>query len=125
MYLHVFKFYCFSIQRVPISSKLVLIHVFFSKNSSYNSLLIQSTVYKRLTIKRWKYNTHFSSRSLLNFCRANSMRQSTSSFERLKFSMLKAYTVTSIIPRFKHHSSVCKQNRISYWLLLDHRLYPH
>lgn len=47
-----------------------------------------------------------SSRRFWNLDRASSIRASTSSLDLLKFSMLKAYTVTSVIPKSKHHSNV-------------------
>lgn len=50
--------------------------------------------------------THFSSSSRRNFSLASSSKPSTSCLERLKFSMLKAYTVTSWMPRFRHQRSV-------------------
>ena len=50
--------------------------------------------------------THFSSMSFSNFFLASSIRQSTSSLVRLKFSILKAYTVTSSTPRLRHQSRV-------------------
>ena len=54
--------------------------------------------------------TYLSSRSFWNFCLANSRRPSTSSLDRLKFSILNAYTVTSVIPRSEHHCNVCMEN---------------
>ena len=43
--------------------------------------------------------SYFSSSSLATFCLASSINPSTSSFDRLKFSILNAYTVTSVTPR--------------------------
>ena len=54
--------------------------------------------------------THFSSRSHATFCLASSINPSTFSFDLLKFSILKAYTVTSVTPRSRHHSRVYRTN---------------
>ena len=52
-------------------------------------------------------DAYSSFRSCLNFSSASFMRPSTSFLGRLKFSILKAYTVTMCTPRSRHHSSVC------------------
>lgn len=46
------------------------------------------------------------SSNLAIFCLASSIRPSTSSLDRLKFSMLNAYTVNSVTPKSRHHSRV-------------------
>ena len=54
--------------------------------------------------------TYCSSRRRVNFCFASSISPSTSSLERLKFSMLKAYTVTSRMSSCKHQRRVWRND---------------
>lgn len=51
-------------------------------------------------------NWSFSSITAWYFSLASSMSVSTSSLLRLKFSMLNAYTVTSMMPIWRHHCIV-------------------
>ena len=89
---------------------------------------------KRISLGvRIHYGMYRSSSSAVIFCLTSSISPSTSSFDRLKFSILKAYTVISAIPRSKHHLSVSKNfsNHKTWpwkeWLqciLLANRLFP-
>ena len=51
-------------------------------------------------------------RILASLSSARAIRSSTSALDRLKFSTLKAYTLTVVIPRSKHQSSASTNCRV-------------
>jgi len=80
----------------------------FSNDPNFDSMLMQmfsAIMQNKISAAHSSRNhslQHAAYRSckiLVSFCRASSIKLSTSSFDRLKFSALKAYTVTSGTPK--------------------------